>query len=88
MEITSLTLDEVKCLIGETLGILDRIDSLDASTKLLGSLPELDSMAVAELLAAVEERFGVEIDSTDITGDMLETVGTLAAYVERNRPRP
>ena len=34
---------------------------MDASTGLLGSLPELDSMAVAELLAAVEHRFGFEV---------------------------
>jgi acyl carrier protein len=84
-EATTSTVDEVKSLIGETLGITDRLDSMDASTRLLGSLPELDSMAVAELLAAIEETFGFEVDTGDIEIDMLETVGTLATYVEKNR---
>jgi acyl carrier protein len=85
METTASTLDEVKSLIAEVLGIEDRLDSINASTALIGGLPELDSMAVAELLAAIEERFGVELDYADITIDILETVGTLTAFVEKNR---
>lgn len=85
METTASTVDRVRSLIGEILGIGDRVDSMSASTRLLGSLPELDSMAVAELLAAIEERFGFEVDSADIVTDTLETVGTLVAYVEKNR---
>jgi acyl carrier protein len=86
METTTSTVGEVKSLLGEILGIADRVDSMNASTRLLGSLPELDSMAVAELLAAIEERFGFEVDSTDVVADTLETVGALAAYIEKSRP--
>ena len=78
------TLNEVKCLIGEKLQMADRVDSMNESTKLLGSLPELDSLALAELLAAIEERFGFEVDNADITIDIFDTVGTLAAYVDAN----
>jgi len=85
MDTTASTVDQVKSLIGKVLGIADRVDSMDESTRLLGSLPELDSMAAVELLAAIEERFGFEVDSADIVTDTLETVGTLAAYVEKNR---
>jgi acyl carrier protein len=85
MEKTASTLHEVKSLIGEVLGIEDRLDSIEASTGLVGSLPELDSMAVAELLAAIEEKFGFEVDGTDITIDVLDTVGTLVAFVEKNQ---
>ena len=85
METTTSTVDQVKSLIGQTLGIADRVDSMNASTRLLDSLPELDSMAVVELLVAIEERFGFEVRSADIVTDTLETVGTLAAYVEENR---
>jgi len=83
METTASTLDEVKSLIGETLGIADRLDSMDVSTRLLGSLPELDSLAVVVLLTAIEARFSFEIDSADITTDIFETVGTLVAYVKK-----
>ena len=83
METTASILDEVKSLIGKILGIADRLDSMDSSTRLLGSLPELDSLAVAELLTAIEVRFSFEMDYDDLTTDMFETVGTLVAYVEK-----
>lgn len=85
MDKTTSTLDELKSLIGKILGIGNRAESMEASTPLLGSLPELDSLAVVELLAAIENRFGFEVDYADITADMLETVGTLAAFVDKNR---
>ena len=72
--------------MAETLGITDRLDSLDASTRLVGSLPELDSLGVAELVAEIEDKFGFEIDFSDVTIDMFETLGTLAAFVDANRP--
>lgn len=80
------TFDEVRALVAETLGITDRLDSLDASTRLVGSLPELDSLGVAELVAEIEDKFGFEIDFSDVTIDMFETLGTLAAFVDANRP--
>jgi acyl carrier protein len=85
METTASTVDQVKALIGQTLGIADRVDSMNASTRLLDSLPELDSMAIVELLIGIEERFGFQVHSADIVTGTLETVGTLAAYFEENR---
>lgn len=82
MDTTKATVEAVKELIVELLGIGDRADSLDASTGLLGSLPELDSMAVVELMAALEDRFGITVDDSDITADTFETIGSLAAYVD------
>jgi len=83
---TTSTFDEVRTLVAETLGITDRLDSLDASTRLVGSLPELDSLGVAELVAEIEDKFGFDIDFSDVTIDMFETLGTLAAFVDANRP--
>jgi acyl carrier protein len=86
MDVTSSsTLDDVKALLAEVLGIEDRAASLDASTPLLGSLPELDSMAVVELVAAIEQRFGVEIADDEITGTVFDTLGSLAAFVHDKR---
>ena len=85
MDKTASTLDEVKALVAETLGIEDRLDSMDASTGLLGELPELDSMAVVMIAAEIENRFGFEIDNAGFTADVFETLGTLAAFVDENR---
>jgi len=86
MDVTSsTTLDDVKALLAEVLGIEDRAASLDASTPLLGSLPELDSMAVVSLIGALEERFGIAIDDDDLSASTFETLGSLAAFVAEKR---
>ena len=64
-----------------TLGIEDRAARLDASTPLFGRLPELDSMAVVELVVALEERFGLTINDDEITAEVFETLGSLATFV-------
>jgi acyl carrier protein len=74
--------DDVKAVVVETLGLEARAHTLDATTPLLGSLPELDSMAVPELLVALEDRFGITIDGDDVTADAFETLGSLAALVD------
>jgi acyl carrier protein len=73
---------EVKAVLVETLGVEDRAATIDASTPLLGSLPELDSMAVLELVAALEQRFGITVDDDDVTAEVFETLGSLTAFVQ------
>ena len=83
MDLTaSPTLDGVKAVLVETLGIEDRAATLDASTPLLDNLPELDSLAVVELVARLEQRFGITIDGEDVTAEVFETVGSLTALVD------
>ncbi len=84
MDIVDPTIEGVKAVIARTLGIEDRAATLDASTPLLGSMPELDSFAVVELATSLEEQFGFKIDDSDFTGDVFETVGTLAEFVRKN----
>jgi acyl carrier protein len=83
MDIRNSTLEAVKAVIVKTLGIEDRAGTLTASTPLFGSMPELDSFAVLGLASSLEERFGFEIDGSEFTGEIFETVGTLAEFVEK-----
>ena len=48
---------------------------------LFGTLPELDSMAVANLLTEVEDRLGIVIEDDELDGEMLETFGSLRVFV-------
>lgn len=82
METTGTTTQDVKAVLVSVLGIEDRAATLDAGTPLLGSLPELDSMAVLELVAALEERFGITIDDDDVTAEAFDTLGDLTALVD------
>jgi acyl carrier protein len=79
------TLDDVKSLLVETLGIEDRSNAISSSTALFGNLPELDSLAVLELVTAIEDHFGIVIDDSEFTGDMFETLGSLATFVDVKR---
>jgi acyl carrier protein len=83
---SSTSLEDVKAVLVETLGIEHRAASVQASTPLLGDMPELDSLAVVELVSALEARFGFTVDDDEISGDVFETVGSLAAFVDAKRP--
>ena len=79
---TQAPIADVVDVLVHVLGIEDRRGTLDAGTPLLGELPELDSLAVVELAVSLEERFGIVIDDDDFTGEIFDTVGTLAAFVD------
>lgn len=87
MSTSADTLARVKAVLIKTLGIEDRAETIDASTPLFGNIPELDSLAVVELATALEAEFDFEIDEDDFSGDIFETVGTLAEYVQTQRQK-
>lgn len=76
------TIDQVISILGEILQLGNRTATLEEQTPLLGTLPELDSMAVATVLAGVEDRFGIYIEDDEISAEVFSTVGTLAAFVD------
>jgi acyl carrier protein len=76
-------LNEVKNILIDVLNLGDAGQALGADSPLLGSLPELDSMAVVTLIGALEEHFGIAIDDDDISASTFATLGSLAAFVER-----
>jgi len=87
MQASPETLDGVKAVLIETLGIEDRANTLGPETQLFGAIPELDSLAVVEVITALEERFAFQIEDDDFSGEVFETVGSLATFVEQHRPR-
>jgi len=82
---TMTNLDEVKATLIDVLSLGDTGQRLQADSPLLGSLPELDSMAVVSLIGALEERFGIAVDDDDLSASTFETLGSLAAFVAAKR---
>ena len=78
----TVSTQDVKDVLVDTLELDDQADRIDATTTLFGSLPELDSMAVLEVVLALEERFGIVINDEDVTADVFESVATLTAFVD------
>ncbi len=76
-------LDEVKTILGDVLSLGDARHALTESSGLLGSIPELDSMAVVHLITALEEHFGIVVDDDEISASTFETVGTLNAFIQQ-----
>lgn len=74
-------LNEVLELLDDTLGLGGRGLQFTPDTALLGALPELDSMAVVNLIGAMEDRLGVAVSDDEISAETFATVGSLSAFV-------
>ncbi len=70
-------------VLGAVLGLDPaRCAALADASPLLGALPELDSMAIATLFGAIEDQFGLFINDDEMSGEVLETYGTLLHFVK------
>ena len=77
------TEDVVRAVLVDVLALdTARAAGFTAETALFGSLPELDSMAVAGLLTELEDRLHIIIDDDEVDGEMLESFGALVAFVQ------
>lgn len=75
-------LDEVKQIVIDVLALGPTGRALDEHSALLGSIPELDSMAVVQLIGALEEQFGFAVDDDEISAETFATLGSLSAFVK------
>ena len=80
---TTTTTEQVKRILADTLQLGARGEALDAGTPLLGAVPELDSMAVVNVITTLEEYFGISVADDEISADTFATLGSLCAFVEQ-----
>jgi acyl carrier protein len=74
--------DQLRAILRDVLGLSEaRAAAIDTGTPLFGAMPELDSMAVAGLLAEIEDRLHIIIEDDEMGGDMLETFGQLTTFI-------
>ncbi|MFL6859013.1 MAG: phosphopantetheine-binding protein [Allosphingosinicella sp.] len=73
----------VRAALAETTGLDPaRVAAFEASTGLFGSLPEFDSMALAALLTALEEKLGILIEDHEVDAETMETFGGLLDFAK------
>ncbi len=71
-------------LLSDVLGLSEaRVAAFNGGTHLFGALPELDSMAVANLLTEMEERLGFVIEDDEVEAEDFMTYGRLLHFVRR-----
>ena len=73
-------LDEVKEVIVSAVGGELTLDSLTDDLPLAGNI--LDSMAVTNLVLALEEHFGFIFDDEDLSAEAFETANSLSELVK------
>ena len=75
-------IDDLRTILGDTLGLGQRAEELEDSSALLGAIPEFDSMAVVTIITALEEQFDIVVDDDEVSAETFESLGTLRAFVE------
>jgi len=75
--------EEVRDILSDVLSIGERKNFLEEGSSLLGSIPELDSMAVVNVITALEEHFDITVDDDEISAKTFETLGSLTRFVEQ-----
>lgn len=76
------TTDRLRNILRDALQLGPRAQSLTPSTRLLGGIPEFDSMAVVTVLTMIEEEFGITVADDDVSADAFETLEALVAFVD------
>src|SRR6185369_3174053 len=79
----AVVIDDVRTIVGDALQLGERAQGMDGSTPLLGAIPELDSMAVVNVITALEEHFGISVADDEIGAATFATLGSLSAFVEQ-----
>jgi len=77
-----MILDELRRILRDSLQLGRRADSLADQSQLLGTIAELDSMAVVTVITALEERFGFAVADDEISAQTFSTLGSLADFVD------
>jgi len=78
-----MVFDDVRKIVGSALQISGRIQDMAAAAPLLGAVPELDSIAVVNLITALEEHFGIVVADDEIGASTFESLGSLSEFIER-----
>ncbi len=81
--ITSTNLDRIRTILAESLGLPDGGRSLGPETRLFGAMPELDSLAVLDLLSGLETEFGIVIEDDEFGSQIFDSVGSLVDFVDQ-----
>jgi len=61
--------------------------AVSADTALFDGGLELDSIDVLEIAAMVQKDYGITLAATERNKDVFGTLGTLAAFIDKNRAR-
>jgi acyl carrier protein len=77
---------ELEAFILEDIALGREMQSIDPDEDLLAR-GVIDSLAVTQLVAFLEERYSILITDEELVPDNFRSLARMAAFVERKRPR-
>ena len=78
-----MSLDQsIKRILRDTLVLGDEVELLEATSPLLGAIPELDSVGVISVLTALEEEYDIVVEDDEISAAVFNTLGTLTEFLK------
>ena len=75
------TEQEIVGILTAVLQLGERGSRISSTTKLLGSIPEFDSMSVVAVINALEEQFDFTVFDDELDASVFESVGSLLDFV-------
>lgn len=77
-----VTLDDIRALVGDAIGDHELVSGMLEDKPLLGAIPELDSMAVVNLMLGLEQRFDFIVDDDEVDVDIFESLGSVKRFAQ------
>jgi acyl carrier protein len=75
--------NDIKRILRDTLVLGDEVDTLQATSPLLGAIPELDSVGVVSVLTALEDEYDIVVEDDEISAAVFKTLGSLTEFVQQ-----
>lgn len=72
---------EIRALLCTVIDDERAVERLEVDSPLYGALPDLDSIAVVNLMLAIEDRFGIVIEDDEVEESLFATLGSLTDFV-------
>jgi acyl carrier protein len=74
-------LEKMKGILRDTLQIGARVDDMNDQSRLFGSIPEFDSVAVVGVVTSIEYEYRIKITDEELSADVFETLGSLRRFI-------
>jgi serine O-acetyltransferase len=83
----SAVVPRLAAVIARSVDVVSSADAIGEDTVLLGEGIGLDSINLLRVVSEVEEEFGLTLDESELKTWHLQTVGSLAAFIEKQLSR-
>ncbi len=81
-EMRAVDINDILQIVINVTGDSVPVGDMNQHTILLGAIPEIDSMAIINIILALEQRYGIRIDDEEVEQSVFESVGSLLEFTQ------